>query len=83
MSYHDIYAVSGQRLRDFPNETYAGLLAQVEACGSLAAEIDHYLERVVKAMFQRPGDMQLWGAKRPLCPLHLNSCNRSNANLQC
>ena len=83
VAYHDIYAVSRGRLRAFPNATYAELLRQVEACGERAAEVDHYLERAVKPMFERPGDGERWSTEEPTCPLRLPACNRSDTRLQC
>ena len=53
--YNDIYAVSRLALRRYPVNVYERLLAQVVACGSLAAEIDHYLERAVKPMYDGAG----------------------------
>ena len=41
VALNDVYAVSRERLLRYSKETYAGLLAQVVACGDAAAEVDH------------------------------------------
>ena len=66
VSLNDVYAVSRERLLRYSKETYAGLLAQVVACGDAAAEVDHYLERAVRPMYATDRDPQ---ATPPKCPV--------------
>eukprot|EP00930_Biecheleria_cincta_P062050 TRINITY_DN47562_c0_g1_i1.p1 TRINITY_DN47562_c0_g1~~TRINITY_DN47562_c0_g1_i1.p1 ORF type:complete len:548 (-),score=83.08 TRINITY_DN47562_c0_g1_i1:32-1675(-) len=85
--FNDIFAVSAERIRRWPKETYQRLLDELARCGTLRSVADHFMERSWKAMlddYEFPSAKALRGPDNcPIKTMITLECRRHDTKQAC